>query len=154
MKSKVLHTVWCNIPGEAAGEIWNWSLLGLKGLKIDEKLILIIPQYWHKRKIYWATYYGHLMFESVVDKATHRPVVFHLPMPCHCNHCTSQTESSRCCRFQWCSDRFPFHQLHCWDKNTDAEVLSPTDVSDEPFGCTAPEIETHSDWMKYQVTIS
>ena len=33
MKSKVLHTVWCNIPGEAAGEIWNWSLLGLKGLK-------------------------------------------------------------------------------------------------------------------------
>ena len=25
MKSQVLHTVWCNIPGEAAGEIWNWS---------------------------------------------------------------------------------------------------------------------------------
>ena len=27
MKSKVLHTVWCNISGEAAGEIWHWSLL-------------------------------------------------------------------------------------------------------------------------------
>ena len=26
MKSQVLHTVWCNIFGEAAGEIWNWSL--------------------------------------------------------------------------------------------------------------------------------
>ena len=28
MKSQVLHTVWCNISGEAAREIWNWSLLG------------------------------------------------------------------------------------------------------------------------------
>ena len=28
MKSKVLHTVWCNISGEAAGEIWQWSLSG------------------------------------------------------------------------------------------------------------------------------
>ena len=32
MKSQVLHTVSCNIAGEAAGEIWNWSLLGVKGL--------------------------------------------------------------------------------------------------------------------------
>ena len=32
MKSPVLHTVWRNIAGEAAGEIWNWSLLGMKGL--------------------------------------------------------------------------------------------------------------------------
>ena len=30
MKSHVLHTVWCNITGEAAGEIWTWSLLGRK----------------------------------------------------------------------------------------------------------------------------
>ena len=28
MKSQALHTVWCNISGEAAGEIQNWSLLG------------------------------------------------------------------------------------------------------------------------------
>ena len=34
MKSQVLHTVWCNIPVEAAGEIWHWSLLGVKGLTI------------------------------------------------------------------------------------------------------------------------
>ena len=25
--------MWCIISGEAAGEIWNWSLLGVKGLK-------------------------------------------------------------------------------------------------------------------------
>ena len=31
MKSQVLHTVWYNITGEAAGEIWTWSLLGVKG---------------------------------------------------------------------------------------------------------------------------
>ena len=34
MKSQVLHTVWCNISGEAAGEIWYWSLLGMKGLML------------------------------------------------------------------------------------------------------------------------
>ena len=33
MESQVLHTVWCNITGETAGEIWSWSLLGVKGLK-------------------------------------------------------------------------------------------------------------------------
>ena len=32
MKSQVLHTLWPNISGEAAGETWNWSLLGVKGL--------------------------------------------------------------------------------------------------------------------------
>ena len=33
MESRVLHTVWCKISGEAAGEIRNWSLLGVKGLR-------------------------------------------------------------------------------------------------------------------------
>ena len=32
MESQVLHTVWCNTPVEAAGEIWIWSLLAVKGL--------------------------------------------------------------------------------------------------------------------------
>ena len=32
MKTQVLHTVWCNITSEAAGGIWTWSLLGVKGL--------------------------------------------------------------------------------------------------------------------------
>ena len=30
MKSQVLHTVWCNVSGEAAGEIWSWSLKVLR----------------------------------------------------------------------------------------------------------------------------
>ena len=42
MKSQVLHTVWCNISGEAAGEIWNWSLLGVKKVKTF-KNALILP---------------------------------------------------------------------------------------------------------------
>ena len=33
MKSQVLHTMWCNITGDSTGQIWNWSLLGVKGLK-------------------------------------------------------------------------------------------------------------------------
>ena len=33
-KHHVLHTVWCNISGEATGEIWDWSLLGMKGLTV------------------------------------------------------------------------------------------------------------------------
>ena len=32
MNSQVLHTVWCHISGEAAGEFWHWSLSGVKGL--------------------------------------------------------------------------------------------------------------------------
>ena len=32
MKSHVLHTVWCHISCEAAGEFWHWSLSGVKGL--------------------------------------------------------------------------------------------------------------------------
>ena len=33
LKSQVLHTVQCNISGEAAGDVWHRSLLGAKGLK-------------------------------------------------------------------------------------------------------------------------
>ena len=32
MENQVLQTVWCNISGDASGEIWNWSLLGVKDL--------------------------------------------------------------------------------------------------------------------------
>ena len=38
MKSQVLHTVWCYISGEAAGEIWNWSALGRERFKGEQKL--------------------------------------------------------------------------------------------------------------------
>ena len=30
---KGLHTVWCHISCEAAGEFWHWSLSGVKGLR-------------------------------------------------------------------------------------------------------------------------
>ena len=31
MKSQVLHTVWCHISCDSAGEFWRWSLSGVKG---------------------------------------------------------------------------------------------------------------------------
>ena len=34
MKNRVLHTVCCHMSGEAAGETWNWSLLGVKGKSV------------------------------------------------------------------------------------------------------------------------
>ena len=45
MKSQVLHIVWCNISGEAAGEIWTWSLLGVEAWIDPETqyLVSIIP---------------------------------------------------------------------------------------------------------------
>ena len=36
MKSWILHTMWCIFTGEAAGEIWNWSLLGVLKGKMNE----------------------------------------------------------------------------------------------------------------------
>ena len=39
MTSQVLYAMWCNISGEAAGETWYWSLLGVKGLTLH-------PQSW------------------------------------------------------------------------------------------------------------
>ena len=37
MKSQALLTVWCNISGGAGGEIWHWSLSGVKGLNFCDK---------------------------------------------------------------------------------------------------------------------
>ena len=44
MKSQVLHTVWCHISCEAAGEFWHWSLSGLKGLTCRRKIGRFTPQ--------------------------------------------------------------------------------------------------------------
>ena len=41
MNNRVLHTVWCNISGEAAGEILGRSLLGVKGSETHEKFVLV-----------------------------------------------------------------------------------------------------------------
>ena len=39
LQSEALHIVWCYNSCEAAGEMWSWSLLGVKGLK-DKALSL------------------------------------------------------------------------------------------------------------------
>ena len=44
MKSQVLLTVWCNISGEAAGEIWHWSFSGMKGLTWTLSKVVILRQ--------------------------------------------------------------------------------------------------------------
>ena len=41
MKSQILHTVWCNITCEAAGGIWTWSLLRVKGLSKKDRRITL-----------------------------------------------------------------------------------------------------------------
>ena len=46
MKSQVLHTVWWNITGEAAGGIWHWSLLGVKGLIFVTELVVVSSPVW------------------------------------------------------------------------------------------------------------
>ena len=43
-RSHVLHTVWCYIFGEAAGEILNWSLLGAKCQTDGIERIEIFPR--------------------------------------------------------------------------------------------------------------
>ena len=43
MKSQALHTVWCHISGGAGGEIWHWSLSGVKGLISSVKKNTRVP---------------------------------------------------------------------------------------------------------------
>ena len=48
MKSQVLHTVWCHISCEAAGEFWHWSLSGVKGLTYVKLCVLNIRNLFEK----------------------------------------------------------------------------------------------------------
>ena len=43
MKSQVLHTVWCHISCEVAGEFWHWSLSGVKGLSYSWLELYCLP---------------------------------------------------------------------------------------------------------------
>ena len=57
MKSQVLHTVWCYISGEAAGEIWHWSLLGVKEFSVintanERGMNAVATKYFYPRDIY------------------------------------------------------------------------------------------------------
>ena len=42
----LITSVWCNISGEAAGETWSWSLLGVKGLSVCSSVNICFFQ-WH-----------------------------------------------------------------------------------------------------------
>ena len=76
MKGQVLHTVWCNVSGEAAGKIWNWSLLGVKGLKAKSWL-------WRRNRDWWEIIKyiilsGAQISESDVNERKKR--IWHLDM--------------------------------------------------------------------------
>ena len=58
MESQVLHTVWCNIAGEATGEIWNWSFLGVRGLKIIRMIMY---------GAFWEFLYDHSLMHACVE---------------------------------------------------------------------------------------
>ena len=66
MKSQVLHTVWCNISGEAAGEIWNWSLLGMKGRAVWLFSFFFCWSCVSSRVMFWFRFKSHSRYALVV----------------------------------------------------------------------------------------
>ena len=73
IKSQVLHTAWCNISGEAAGEIWHWSLLGVKGLILYSVFLgrfqwanmwTVPPFYW--ARLFWCWYYLNIIIPTLI----------------------------------------------------------------------------------------
>ena len=52
MKNHVFHAVWCYISDEAAGEIWNWSLSGVRGFNCS---LLVTPYVLAKRMQHFDT---------------------------------------------------------------------------------------------------
>ena len=74
MESQVLHTVWCNISGEAAGEIWHWSLR-LESERVDTDITLLDTDAKHFPETFRPS--GSLISE-VLCKAGHS-VLMHPP---------------------------------------------------------------------------
>ena len=62
MKSQILHTVWYNIFGEAAEEIWNWSPLGEKGLTLSLPRVINLKFPLQPHQKYYITQYGEFDF--------------------------------------------------------------------------------------------
>ena len=59
MRRQILHTLWCYMSGEAAEEIWNWSLLGGKGLTLQVALSARRECLWssgYVRALDWGRY--------------------------------------------------------------------------------------------------
>ena len=56
------YTVWCNMTGEATGEIWTWSLLGVKVFKSSITKAAQLLIYYFNLYQYWnniAPYYQY-----------------------------------------------------------------------------------------------
>ena len=61
LKSQLLYTVWCYISGEAAGEIWHWSLLEVKGFK---ELALHMSMLGCNNRPFWSCSDGRTIHSS------------------------------------------------------------------------------------------
>ena len=55
--------LWCDISGEAAGEIWHWSLLGVKGLKKN----LLIYQFLESTRFVHLTFWINPGFGGILN---------------------------------------------------------------------------------------
>ena len=73
MKCQVLHTVWCNISGETAGEIWNWSFSGVfKKVGQEGWSIKIMDCIWKTMRAGEIPYqlHVHLLHDLAAGKVT------------------------------------------------------------------------------------
>ena len=50
------NTVWCYISGEAVGKVWNWSLLGVKGLIVTRSYWPSKPSCGSDFLVMWCAY--------------------------------------------------------------------------------------------------
>ena len=62
MKSQIIHTVLCNIAGEAAGELLDRSLLGVKGLTLSLPRVINFKFPLQPHQKYYTTQYEELRF--------------------------------------------------------------------------------------------
>ena len=92
MKTQVLHTVRCNISGEAAGEFWNWSLSGVKGLNailwLRSRLVILSSTRWC---IFWSRV---LQFKNFTNHI-HLDAASNLPASSRLLHCHFTERVSR-----------------------------------------------------------
>ena len=122
MKSQVLHTVWCNISGEAAGEFWHWSLLGVKGLRVKT-----LSSNRSVQGLSWTTNFSlqFLRFlDSTVVKSAWLPFVFLLSTLLQFLLCSMSY------REIWASTR----RTRCWPTATLQEIPRPTSRGQESDG--------------------
>ena len=98
MKRQFLHTVWGNISGEAAGEIWHWSLLKSRELKLKTilrgEVSLPVPSSRH-------VHHGHFLILACGGK---------IPRGHQTSLLRMRMGAWLCCREGQISSRVPTHQ--------------------------------------------